>query len=474
MKLAAAFVAAALLSLSGPLIADVLTLKDGTRLDGDVKRTDAGYQIKLADGSVRQVRADQIASIEVGKAGAAGAGVPQAGSTGVAADRLASLRRSVEPLRDIGEIITRYQRFIEQNPGTPAADEAAADLRTWQDRRDRGLVKVAGNWVTPDEAQQMIGRVGQIVDQARAALLANDLAKADELAKQALEIDPTNASAFYLEGVLIYRQDKLPAAKKAFDQANASAPGQGATLNDLAVILWRQNQYIAALNFYDQAMQAMPANKEILNNVAEALNALNAGTIRGADALKKQPVVAKVGRRFQEQDARLQGMMAQYGWYRWGGSWVDQPQLDRLKDAEKQVHAKMDQMQKDFDAANTKIATNNQMMSAHEAAMQQMERDSIYRDANGNLFKTELPPVYYEYQRERDALIAENNQLKTQIDSLKSQAKKVEQQIPQPKYTGSQQLIGAEGMPPVSSAAGAIGAAGSSATQPAATQPVAH
>src|SRR5256885_6708647 len=104
MKLVASLLAVML--SAAPAIADVLTLKDGTRLDGDVKRNDAGYQIKLPDGSVRQVRADQIASIEVGKAGTAGAGagVPQQGATGVAADRLASLRRSVEPLRDIGEI----------------------------------------------------------------------------------------------------------------------------------------------------------------------------------------------------------------------------------------------------------------------------------------------------------------------------------------------------------------------------------
>jgi len=164
--------------------------------------------------------------------------------------------------------------------------------------------------------------------------------------------------------------------------------------------------------------------------------------------------------------------MAQYGWYRWGGSWVDQSQLDRLKDAEKQVRAKMDQMQKDFDTANAKITSNQQLIQSHELAMQQMQRDSIWRDANGNLYRTELPAVYYQYQHEHDALINENEQLKTQIESMKAQAKKVEQQLPQPKYTGSQQMIGAEGMPPVTSAASANG---SPTTQPAATQPaVAH
>src|SRR5690348_6653103 len=81
--------------------ADVLTLKDGTTLAGDVKRTDTGYEVHTPDGSVRTVPADRVASIAAGKAGiaagATAAGAPPAES--VAADRLASLRRSVEPLR---------------------------------------------------------------------------------------------------------------------------------------------------------------------------------------------------------------------------------------------------------------------------------------------------------------------------------------------------------------------------------------
>src|SRR5439155_24697894 len=150
-----------------------------------------------------------------------------------AADRLASLRRSVESLTDIPQIIQRYQRFIDQNKATPAAAEAQQDLKQWEDRRDRGMIKVGGNWVSPEEAGRLLGQVGQIVEQARAALQTNDLNAAQQLTSQALELDPQNAAALYLSGVLNYRQDKTQAAKKAFDQVNAQLPNHPATLNNL-------------------------------------------------------------------------------------------------------------------------------------------------------------------------------------------------------------------------------------------------
>src|SRR5438552_3360847 len=111
------------LVLCTPAFGDVVHLKDGSRLDGDVKKGSAGYVVTLSDGKVQVVAPDQVKSIEL-------AATP--GSPDAAKEKLASLRRSVEYLDDVKKIIEKYQRFIEQNAGTSIETDARKDLATWQ------------------------------------------------------------------------------------------------------------------------------------------------------------------------------------------------------------------------------------------------------------------------------------------------------------------------------------------------------
>src|SRR5438046_59107 len=73
--------------------ADVVTLKDGRRLEGDVKKSEGVYVITAANGIVTRVDASKVDSITLGKSAPTSAKTPSIG-----ADRLASLRRSVESL----------------------------------------------------------------------------------------------------------------------------------------------------------------------------------------------------------------------------------------------------------------------------------------------------------------------------------------------------------------------------------------
>src|SRR3954451_23596528 len=100
-----AWLACALALIASRAAADVLYLKDGTKVEGDVKRSDAGWVV-YKNGKSTVVFPDQVKSIELTPSAEA---APKA-----AAERLASLLRSVETLTDPHEVIARYQRFIEQ------------------------------------------------------------------------------------------------------------------------------------------------------------------------------------------------------------------------------------------------------------------------------------------------------------------------------------------------------------------------
>lgn len=419
------------LILLTPVLADSIVLKDGSRLEGNIKKTDTGWQITATDGKVTNVPAANVKSIELGSRG------NDSQSSNAA---LASLRRSVDALTDLSRIIERYEQFIANSKDPSVAEEAKKDLATWQDRRARGLVRQGSAWVTPEEAARLREQALVAASQVRDLLRQGQVAEAESAIQQALNADSTNPAVLYLRGVLFYRQDKIVEARKAFEAVNGSVPNHAPTLNNLAVILSRQNASGGALNFYDQAMQAQPVNKFILDNVAEALGTLD-------DAQRKGQAVQRVIRRFTEQDATLQKQLAAQGLFRWGSTWVDQKQLDALKAAEKEIRDRLAALEKEFEDNKRRVQDIDSEIASNEQAMRELEARSIWRDPDGKLHYSQLPASYYEYKRNNDRLRNEQNALRARFDQLRATAKATQQQLPTPKYTGVMQIVGVEGTP---------------------------
>jgi Flp pilus assembly protein TadD len=417
--------------------ADVVTLQDGSRIEGDVKRSPEGWNITLNDGSVKTVAPDSVKSIQLGSSSK---------DSSQSAEGLASLRRSVEAITDIGQIIDRYQRFIDNTKDAKVRADAQSDLSIWQQRKDQKLVKRGSKWVTSDEAAELAAKANDVAVQARDLIRQNRNRDADQLLQQALAGDPANPAALYLRGVLLFRTDKFVDAKKTFDAANLASPAHAPILNNLAVISWHQNQQAAAMNFYDQAMLAQPINKFILDNVAQAIGTL-------PEDQRKSPAAVRALKRFSEQDTLLQQQQAKDGLYRWGGTWVDQKQLDDLKVAEKQVHEKMAAMQKDFDDAKARIADLDSQMSENQTLMNDLQIRAVLRDSKGNVVSTPLPQSYYDLQAKNSQLLAEEGSLKAKLATLQDQAQHIQQEIPVPRFTGLQQIVGVEGMPEISQSA---------------------
>jgi Flp pilus assembly protein TadD len=432
--------------------ADVVHLKDGSRLDGDVKKGAAGYTVKMADGTVKTVSSEQVKSIELG----ATPGSAEAGK-----QKLDSLRRSVEYLDDPVKIIQRYQRFIEQSANTPIELEARKDLTIWQDRQTRGLVKFANKWVTPAEREQLQEKAFQQADAARKLIKAGKLAEADSTIQQALAEDPNNAAAIFLRGLLQFRQDQVINARQSFEQVNKLVPNHAPTLNNLAVIAVRQNQIIQAINYYDQAMTAAPGTRDVLNNVAELLYNM-------PDQQRDTPAAQKVLRKFDEQDIALSKELEKQNLHRWGSTWVTSEQLDQLREAERAAKDKLDQLSSEFDAVKVRITNIDRDIAENERSMRRMEATSYVRDVNGNMWQTELPSSYGAMQNDNRKLAHERDEQFARLNQLREQAKAVNRNLPVPKYTGIQRLM-EENFAPIQMPAGATTQpANAAATKPAA------
>lgn len=429
---------AVLLGLASAVTADTVILKNGTRLEGEVRRTDAGWTIVAADGTVSRVSGADVASVELkGDRGDGGA-----------VEKLASLRRAVETQSDLDEIIQRFERFIAANAGTPPADDAARDLATWRDRKARGMVKVGARWMTAAERATLLEQVHPMIDDARRLIAAGQYRDAEPLVTQVLALDAKHISALYLRGLVLYQQEKLPLARKAFEAVNAEIAEHAPTLNNLAVVSFRQNQQLPALNYFDQAMLAAPADRTILDNVAEALHALR-------DDQQKSAVARKVTRRFEDQDVILAAEMQKQDLYRWGATWVSKAQFDELKKAESAIAGRIDQLKVEFDTLTREIDSLERQIEATDRNIKRIEADSYFVDTNGNFVRLPLPALYYDEQRRLQSLRSQRAQSLAQQKVLQQQARRVEEDLPIPRYSGTQKLIGPEGTPVDDSPAGA-------------------
>src|SRR5688500_9267564 len=168
-------IAAAALALQGALVAslraDVIHLKDGSRLEGEITKTDAGWVVREPSGKITKVTSDRVRSIEAKR---------QVGPDD-ATQRLASLRRSTANLDDIQKILDRYHAFLQQHKGTPAADEARRDADEWEQRLREGREKFGDRWVTPEERESIRALSLVAAGDARRLMLQGRLRDAEPL-----------------------------------------------------------------------------------------------------------------------------------------------------------------------------------------------------------------------------------------------------------------------------------------------------
>jgi tetratricopeptide (TPR) repeat protein len=425
--------AACMLGVAAAANADVIHLTDGTSVEGSVKRnSEDGWDVTQADGKVVHVSSDKVQQIEA---------TPKIAQPDAADTKLASLRRSVEYLGDLKQIRERYEKFIEQNKGTPAAAEAAKDLVLWQDRMDRQTIKVGGKWITAAEKTELDQKNYLLLDNVRGLVDASRFNEADMVLQQLLADDPANVGALYLRAIIQAKAEQWPLARKTLEAARDALPGHGPTLNNLAVVLWRQNQTSASLSLYEAAMSS-PGQfvAPILDNVAEVLNALTPEQL-------KSPIAQKVARHFADLDAVMQQTMMRSGYYRWGSNWVNQADLAALKAADAEIQKKLIDMQAEYDADAARIGRIDDQVADIVKSMKRIENTSWATDRNGNLFHLPLPSAYYDYDHDRTTLLAQRAELMAKLDSLRAAAKALQQSLPVPKYTGLQKLIGAEGTP---------------------------
>lgn len=106
--------------------------------------------------------------------------------------------------------------------------------------------------------------VGAILQQAIAAMERGDLGQAQQLCRQVLRVDPRNAGAHHLAGLLASQAKQPAEAVQYLETAAALAPANGTTLVDLAEAYESAGRRDEAWVFFEKAAAAAPGNGQIL------------------------------------------------------------------------------------------------------------------------------------------------------------------------------------------------------------------
>jgi tetratricopeptide (TPR) repeat protein len=444
-----------LLILMTAVRADVLVLDDGTRVEGKAHKDGDHWVVIDNAGQETDVPAERIVSFQLGRG--------QAGGT--AAQRLADLRSSVDGLHDLPTIIQRFQAFVDQNPGTIEAEQAKADLSAWQQKLDQNCIKIGKQWLTPDQRDKLLAsevdsdnRIGLLIQQSQ-------LEDAAQAAQQALELDPGDPTALYMNGVVFDDQEKIGAARGQFEAVNKIVSQHAPTLNNLAVELSRSNLHPLALATFMQAMQVSPVNQTILDNVAEALHAVTREE-------HNAPQIIAAAKLFVEHDELLQNKLKAKGLRRWGAKWVSDDQFAKLQAEEDAIKNRLDLIQSDYDSTQHDADADAATINSDTQDMQQImqfQNVQIGTVSGGGGVRglpgggrggpamgynsvtiggnTVLPQRYYDDQSEINRTTADRQRLLQHMSDLSREAQNAQQSVSVPMYTGMYKLFGPEGAP---------------------------
>ena len=415
--------------------ADMVILIDGTTLSGSFHKNGDHWVMTDAAGHETEIPLDQVQSVKMG-------GAPRPDSdTETPEVRLASLRHLTDGYSDLHLIIDRYNKFIAANTGD-IAEQARADLATWQQRLDQGCVKVGARWLSPDERDQLGAVEAESAARIGDMLRQNRLQDAADLLKLALTDNPQNPSALYLNGILFSRLNKIADAKTAFEQSNRIVPHRAPTLNNLAVILWKQHVYPAAMLNYTQAMTADPDNKLILDNLTEAFHALPP---ENRDNLPVQKAAAL----YDMQEKELEQSQLAAGYVRWGATWVRTEQLTELQKEEAADQAQVADMRAKIESAEASIASADSQINADEQLMRAVNSQQQTITAGGvtQTLPVNLPQQYYYWANDAQFFAKARQTSVDKLNELKEHAGHIHSHLAVPKFTGVQQLFGPEGTP---------------------------
>ncbi len=279
------------------VLADTLTLKDGTVLEGKVIPQADSYWIKLASGETKTIPKSLVANLTKGDAkpvtapptatpttpvppAPAAPSSPAGSAGGATSTAFAAIKSKADKVDEPVVAVQMWDKFLDSNAS--AADLAAAktEKANWEKLQKDNAERVNGKWVGGEERKKLLKEVDELCKEGYKAVEGTNTV--DGLAKfeKALKLYPNSFEANFELGFYYLRKgvvgtgrgnlSELDKGIKALETAQHIMPKSPATLSNLAIGYSFRRRYIESVTFAYQAAK-IKETKEIVQNLVNAI-----------------------------------------------------------------------------------------------------------------------------------------------------------------------------------------------------------
>jgi len=216
---------------------------------------------------------------------------------------LASIEESVAQCKTAEDALRALKLCLAGEAAAVPVADAAATVKRWEDRAQRGEVRLGKEWVSPAvaaEAQEagaeLLKKLATMASLGNLKLMRNDLEKASRA-------DPNSGRADFLLGMAtafgIGMRPDSDKATKFFAEVVEREPGNGEAWNNLAVCEVNGRRFDDALTHFANAARCLENPQVVITNVGAMVgyNALSTKQAEAFTALYDQLAPPQPGQR---------------------------------------------------------------------------------------------------------------------------------------------------------------------------------
>ncbi len=259
-----------------------MKLKDGTVLEGEIKKMGGSYSIKTKDGALKMVPGADVISIDdpTGKV-SLNPTAPSGSTSGTSGTSSSggtpgfeATKRAAERATSAIIGVTYWQKYIDDNPKAPDLDQAKAELKRWQEMSEKGAEKIKGKWVTGDELKTIKDKVKKLMRESLELMRDNQTFKAIDKVNEIIKIYPDHFEAHFQIGYIHLIKGGIQEYDKAINSLETACrikPNSPEALSNLSIAYNFRGMYEKAVTTGYRAAQ-IEDSPAVVQNLVNAVS----------------------------------------------------------------------------------------------------------------------------------------------------------------------------------------------------------
>lgn len=259
-------------------LAGTITLKDGTVIEGEIRKVGRSYSVRTPDGKSQLIPEASVRAVDGVPIGPGPGSTPTPGSSG--GSDFAAVKREADAINSNPALgVMLWKKFLQSNPSPADRTAAESELKFWEQLAEGNAERVNGKWVWGKDLEELHDKVRKLLEEAYApgTRELNGVAGLRNL-EQILRIYPQSFEANFEMGFHYLVQARqhigsvqnIDRAIKSLEAASRIAGDIPETWTNLSIAYNFRKRYEDSVRAAWKAV-AMADDKALVQNLANAL-----------------------------------------------------------------------------------------------------------------------------------------------------------------------------------------------------------